>query len=49
MREPQSGRERIVSEWGNPYAVMGVDLLRQEVSGGTETSQYPEDAKQVPE
>ena len=49
MREPQSGRERIVSEWGNPYAVMGVDPREREVSGGTETSQYLEEAKQVPE
>jgi hypothetical protein len=48
MGEPQSGIDPVVSEWGNPSAVMGRDPPRWEVSGGTETSQYPEEAKRVP-
>ncbi len=49
MEEPQSGRETIISEWGNP--VQGdLDDPPQtwEVSGGTETSHVPRGSKNSP-
>ncbi len=49
MGEAQTAREPIVSEWGNPPVVMHRDPPRREVSGGTETSQYPEEEKLSPE
>ena len=49
MGEAQTAREPIVSEWGNPPVVMHRDPLWREVSGGTETSQYPEEEKASPE
>jgi len=41
----QSGRDRM----GQPPRRDGRGLRQGEVSGGTETSQYPEEAKLVPE
>ncbi len=35
-----------VSEWGNPAHVNVCDLLLQEGTRGTETSQYPEEKKE---
>ncbi len=49
MGEAQTAREPIVSEWGNPPVVMHRDPHTREVSGGTETSQYPEEEKASPE
>jgi len=42
-----------ISEWGNPAAVMGrhphLGQPGREGTGGTETSQYPEEEKGFPE
>ena len=39
-----------VSEWGNPAAVMGRYPAKSgEGTGGTETSQYPEEKRGFPE
>ena len=48
MGEPQSGREPILSEWGNPPVVMHRDPPRWEVSGGTETSHVPRGSENSP-
>ena len=49
MEEPQSGREPIISEWGNPVqAQPGRPTFVWEVSGGTETSHVPRGSKTSP-
>jgi hypothetical protein len=48
--EPSAGCDPRISEWGNPARVMPGDpplnpIGGEEVSRGTETSQYPEERK----
>jgi hypothetical protein len=48
--EPSAGCDPEMSEWGNPSRVMSGDppaesIGGEEVSRGTETSQYPEERK----
>jgi hypothetical protein len=46
--EPRAGFDPPISEWGNPSALVRIPHVCVEGTGGTETSQYPEEQKVSP-
>jgi len=46
--EPRAGVDPSISEWGNPSAFGRIPHVCVEGTGGTETSQYPEEQTESP-